>query len=98
MEKIDNNGVTIKGCIFKFHQDLNGFASLVGYDINGIAISDLRTNIKKASNEDTYEIGSVVVDTYKQMGSYFKCKLYDASTMQNVSFSNSSAMITFECM
>ena len=90
MQSIQPNGVTVSGCQFQYHQDLMGFASFVGYDANQIEISNVSTNLVKISGDDMYRFDSVLLTSYKNIGDYYKCKLFDSDSMTEASFSGFS--------
>ena len=86
----------IKGCSFKFHQDLTGFASILVMDINKSLIREVKSDLKKLSTEDTYEISSVRLTTYKESGNYFQCKLIDTVSMADAALSDTSDVVQIE--
>ena len=89
----DTNGATISGCRFEFHEDLNGFASYVGYDSNQTEMVNIKANLMKVREEDTYQLDSIIVNSYVNMGSYFKCRLHNPVTMLQPSSSSFSTYI-----
>ena len=89
----DTNGATISGCQFQFHEDLNGFASYVGYDENQTEISNIKTTLVESGELDTYQFDPIIVDNYANMGRYFKCKLHNPETMPKAVFSSLSDSI-----
>ena len=89
-------GITIKGCSFKFHQDLTGFASILVMDINKSLIREVKSDLKKISTEDTYEISSLRLTTYKESGNYFQCKLNDTVSMADAALSDTSDVVQIE--
>ena len=94
LESIQQSGVSISGCQFQYHQDVNGFASLVGYDENQRESNNTKTNVTKMVEDDMYQFGSVLVTSYTNIGNYYKCKIHDPSTMSSSSFSSFSQAIT----
>ena len=90
LQSIQQNGVTLSGCQFQYHQDLKGFASLVGFDENQREISNIQTNLMTMSEDDMYRFGSVLLTSYANVDQYYKCKLYDSDAMPNASFSGFS--------
>ena len=51
----------------------------------------------KTGEEDTYQFNPIVVNSYKDMGSYFKCKLFNPDTMLEASLSSFSEKIHVIC-
>lgn len=92
-EQSDTSGAEISGCRFKFHEDLNSFASYVGYDENQTEISNIKATLTETGEVDTYQFDPITVDSYTNMGSYFKCRLYNPETMPEVVLSSLSANI-----
>ena len=92
-EKTETNKVTISGCRFKFHEDLNGFASYVVYNSNQSELTTVETTLAKTPEVDTYEFSALVLTSYLTAGTYFKCKLFSSESMPSPAYSDFSEMV-----
>lgn len=95
LTKVEENKLTISGCQFKFHENLNGFASYVVYDESQRELTTIESSLTKLSSEAaTYQFDSLNLTSYLRAGSYFRCKLLkSASTLANGSFSDFSELV-----
>ena len=89
----ENNRILVSGCNFKFHENLDGFASYVGYDVNQTEIMEVSSVVKKSIDLDTYQFENLVLTSYLTSATYFKCKLYKAGSMPSVSVSDFSLQV-----
>ena len=80
-----SEGHLIKGCSFKFHQNLSGFASFLVSRKNGTLYKEVKASLKKSSDEDTYEFSSLLLTSY--IGHSVQCKLYDEESMKEIKYS-----------
>ena len=82
--------VTISGCRFKFHEDLNGFASYAVYNSNRSELTTVQTTLTKTGEVDTYQFNALILTSYMTAGTYFKCKLFNSESMPSAAFSDFS--------
>ena len=82
--------VTISGCRFKFHEDLNGFASYVVYNSDQSELTTVQTTLTKTSEVDEYQFSDLVLTSYISAGTYFKCKLFNSESMPSPAYSDFS--------
>ena len=82
--------MTISGCRFKFHEDLNGFASYVVYNSDRSELTTVQTTLTKTADVDTYQFSALVLTSYMTAGTYFKCKLFNSESMPSAAFSDFS--------
>uniref|UniRef100_A0A7M6DLQ4 Uncharacterized protein n=1 Tax=Clytia hemisphaerica TaxID=252671 RepID=A0A7M6DLQ4_9CNID len=71
-------GVEIIGCSIKYHQLLQGDAFFSILDSNMNAISRVPTTIVKSKERDVYEFAPAMMETYKDLGSFIRCSLFDS--------------------
>ena len=91
------NGVELRGCPFKFYQNLNGSASFTLFNSSKTFIKEIQTSLIKMPYEDTYNFQSIVIDSYVDIANFVKCKLYDSTIMDTPAESNFSTPITVNC-
>lgn len=87
--------VTISGCRFKFHEDLNGFASYAVYNSNQSELTTVQTTLTKTGEVDTYQLSALILTSYMTAGTYFKCKLFNSESMPSPVFSDYSEFVPF---
>ena len=85
--------VTISGCRFKFHEDLNGFASYVVYNSDQSVLTTVQTTLTKTSEVDEYQFSDLVLTSYMTAGTYFKCKLFNSESMLSPAHSEFSELV-----
>ena len=89
----ETNKVTISGCRFKFHEDLNGFASYVVYNSDQSELTTVQTTLTKTLEADTYQFSALVLTSYLTAGKYFKCKLFNSESMPSPAYSEFSELV-----
>lgn len=93
LQKTERNNVSISGCRFKFHEDLEGFGSYVIYDSNRSELTSINAPLTKTSEIDTYQFDAATLTSYLNAGTYFKCKVFNAGTMFSPAFSDFSESV-----
>ena len=89
----EENDLSISGCSFKFHEDLEGFGSYVIYDSNRSELTSIRATLTKTSEIDTYQFDTAALTSYLNAGTYFKCKVFNSRTMFSPAFSDFSEYV-----
>ena len=90
-------GVKITGCSFKYHQPLQGDIYFSILDSNMNIINRITATIFKSEAKDVYKFEPVMLGSYKDLGSFSRCELFDSNDMLQLEFSRTSNRTQFTC-
>ena len=89
-----DNGITITGCQFKYHQvsSSQDVYSYTIYNENKTLIKEIPTRITPSTRaeDESYKFDSIIVNSYEDVGTFVRCHVFDPLEMKIANLSNAS--------